>query len=84
MRLNYLFENVISDELNEIVNAATTHLVLIGQGVEDNRTIYVNIPAERVVLKSKPRVDDGMCHVFFFLSGFLNEEGLINFDVFDG
>jgi hypothetical protein len=82
--LGELAEDVVADELDEIVYLFAALGVLVAEGVEDDRAVYVYVFAEGVVLQGVAGVDHGGGGVLLLLFGLLAEEGLVVVEVLEG
>lgn len=83
MALYSIFQYIIFNQLNKVINFSASGLVFIRQRIQYDRAIYINIFTQRVILESIPSVDDRLGDIFFFLSHLLNEKGLIDLDILD-
>jgi hypothetical protein len=82
-----LFEVVIQYRLpnmiREILRLLTPLNILITQTIEEQRTVNINILTNIVILRSKPRIDNGMRGILLLLFGLLPQKANIDLKILD-
>lgn len=71
-------QNIILNQMNKIIDFPASGVILIREGIQNDRAVDVDVFAEGVVLEDISGINDRVRHIFLLLLCFFLKEIVIN------